>query len=103
MKPIVFVVALLGADLSSAGACWAQSATWGGTAGVAAMRGYTASSGLGLPGGDAVPATAIPSLGTDDAVATAPSTAAPLLRRVARRSAAGRVGRPNHRPQARLL
>ena len=106
MKHTLFVVALLGADLSSTGASWAQSAAWGGTAGVAAMRGYTASSGMGLPA-DAAPALAAePRLvgpEASDAVATVAPGPAPLLRRVARRSTLGRGGRWNHRPHARLL
>ena len=100
MKLILFVVALLGVDLSSASACRAQSETWGGTAGIAAMRGYTASSGMGLPGGDTAPASAARPLGFGDteAVATVTPAAAPLLRVATRRS-----GRRNHRPRARLL
>lgn len=100
MKHTLFAVALLGAGLSSAGASWAQSAAWGGTAGVAAMRGYTASSGLGLPA-DAPPRPA--GSEASDAVATVTPGPAPLLRRVARRSTLGRGGRWNHRPHARLL
>lgn len=105
MNPTLFVAALLGAGLSWAGACQAQSAAWSGTAGVAAMRGYTASSGLGLPDGDAAPARAAQPLGFGDAeaVATVTPAPAPVLRRVARRSATGRSGRWNHRPPARLL
>jgi hypothetical protein len=101
VKHTLFVVALLGADLSAAGASWAQSDSWGGTAGVAAMRGYTASSGMGLPADPAAPRLAGPA--ASEAVATVTPGPAPLLRRVARRSTPGRGGRWNHRPHARLL